>query len=66
MSQKDRILAHLRAGRVLNPLEALQRFGTLRCAARVFELRCAGWDVQMRRLKTRTGKVVALYWLKPQ
>ena len=66
MSQKDLILAHLRAGRVLNPLEALQKFGVFRLAARVFELRIAGWDVQMRRLKTSSGKTVALYWMRPQ
>lgn len=66
MSQKDKILAHLRAGRVLNPLQALKLFNCWRLSARVFELRIAGWDVRTRRLTTRSGKIVALYHMRPQ
>lgn len=66
MSQESRILSHLRAGRSLNPLQALDKFGCFRLAARVWQLRNAGWDIRTRRLRTRTGKTVALYYLNPQ
>ena len=65
MSQESAILSHLRAGRVLNPLEALDKFGTWRLSARIWALRMAGWDIRTRRLVTRSGKRVALYYLAP-
>ena len=66
MSQEQKILSHLRAGHVLNPLQALDKFGTWRLSARIWALRMAGWDIRTRRLKTRTGKRVALYYMAPQ
>ena len=66
MSQTDAILRHLKAGRVLTPLDALHRFGTLRLAARCHDLRAAGHDIRCRRFVTpTTHKVVGLYYLAP-
>ena len=62
-TQAGRILAHLRAGHRLTALEALERFGCFRLAARVHELRREGWAIEERTVETRGGKRVAEYWL---
>jgi hypothetical protein len=41
-SQNGKILEHLKRGRSITPLEALQRFGCLRLAARVQNLKDEG------------------------
>lgn len=63
-AQAGRILAHLRAGNRLTALEALERFGCFRLAARIHELRRDGWNVQERTVETRSGKRVAEYSLE--
>ena len=45
MTQERAILAHLRAGRSITPLEALRRFGCLRLGARVYDLRRRGHKI---------------------
>jgi hypothetical protein len=45
-SQTEQIRAHLVSGRDITPLEALQRFGCLRLAARVADLRAQGIPVE--------------------
>ena len=45
MSQKDRILAHLKAGRAITPIMALERSGCFRLAARIEEIRHQGFDL---------------------
>ena len=45
-SQSEQILIYLRAGNKLTPAEALRKFGCLRLAARVFDLRQAGYDIR--------------------
>jgi hypothetical protein len=66
MSQEQRILSYLQRGHVLNPLQALDKFGTMRLAARIWALRMAGWDIRTRRLTTRTGKRIAIYYSAPK
>ena len=46
MSQADDILAYLKTGATLTPLEALSRFGCLRLAPRCLELREAGYRIE--------------------
>jgi len=65
-TQAGRILAHLRAGNRLTALEALERFGCFRLAARVHELRREGWQIEERAVETRTGKRVAEYYMEGQ
>lgn len=60
-TQASRILAHLRAGNRLTPLDALERFGCFRLAARIHELRREGWDICERAVETASGKRVAEY-----
>lgn len=38
-TQAARILAHLKTGRSLSPLTALERYGIMRLAARIYDLR---------------------------
>jgi hypothetical protein len=62
-SQRDAILAHLQEGRTLTALEALDRFGCNRLAARIGELKAAGWDIRSRMIEIDSGKHVAEYRL---
>ena len=62
-TQANRILRYLEAGNRLTALEALERFQCLRLAARIHELRDAGWQIEERTVETRSGKRVAEYWL---
>ena len=57
MSQADRILAHLKTGKKLTPLQALQKFGTLRLGARVLELRQAGYQIKTRMVRKGRSRV---------
>ena len=61
--QNARILAHLKGGRTLTALEALEWFKCFRLASRVCDLRKAGHDVRKRTIKTNSGKSVAEYYL---
>jgi hypothetical protein len=61
VSQTDDILNHLRAGHALTPLEALQRFGVFRCAARILELRQCGYSIETDVLQLPNGKHIASY-----
>ena len=45
-SQNQAILAHFRAGGSLTSLEALEKFGCLRLASRVSDLREMGHDIK--------------------
>ena len=45
MTQSEAILNHLKAGKTLTPLEALDRFGCFRLAARIIELRRDGYNI---------------------
>ncbi len=62
-TQANRILRYLEAGNRLTALEALERFQCLRLAARIHELRDAGWQIEERTVETPSGKRVAEYWL---
>jgi hypothetical protein len=51
MTQTDRILAHLKSGKPITPIQALNRFRCFRLAARIADLRGRGHDI-----KTLTAK----------
>ena len=63
MSQSEAILAHLQSGESLTPIQALLLFGSNRLAARVYELRQLGHNIQKTTARTRSGKNVAKYTL---
>lgn len=63
MTQADQILQHLRSGKHITPLEALNRFQCLRLAARVSDLRADGYDIRSEIVELPNGKKVASYRL---
>lgn len=60
-SQIVQILNHLRAGKHLTALEALNRFGCLRLAARIDDLKKDGHDIKSQMVELPNGKRVASY-----
>ena len=67
MSQRAQVLAWLRKGRTITHLEAERLFGCIRVAARIDELRNAGWPIvtDMIQVRTKAGKArVACYRLE--
>ena len=63
MSQTREILRYLAKGRAITPLEALERFGVFRLAARIQEIRAQGHKVETTTIRTRNGARVARYSL---
>ena len=61
-SQNQLILAHLKAGNKITPLDALSKFGCFRLSGRVYDLRKQGHDIKMRMVQ-RSGKNFAEYSL---
>lgn len=57
------ILAALRRGEHLSPLDALSRFGCNRLAARIHDLKRDGVPVESRMETGENGKRWKLYWL---
>lgn len=66
MTQSAMILAHLKTGKPLTGIEALNRFGSLRLGARIFDLKQAGYEIKARRVETASGKRVAQYWMEAE
>lgn len=62
MSQSTRILAHLKSGRPLTPLQALRLGMGMRLGARIHQLREAGYPIKTT-LVRRGGARVAEYRL---
>jgi Helix-turn-helix domain len=60
--QTKTVLSFLSRGRTLTALQALQRFGIARLAARIDEIRHAGYAVHTRLVRER-GKRFARYRL---
>lgn len=60
-SQKNQILAYLLTGKSLTQLEALYKFGCMRLASRINDLRNDGWGVLTESIKLNSGKIVACY-----
>lgn len=65
-SQSTQILAALKAGQHITPIDALNRFGCLRLGARVFDLKQAGHKIHTARVETPSGAFVASYSMEAQ
>jgi hypothetical protein len=61
--QTEMILNHLRSGKTLTSLNALQLFGSMRLAARIQEIKDRGIKVNSHMIKLASGKRVAAYEL---
>ena len=46
MSQNDKILAHLKTGKTINPQQALKKFGCMRLASRINNLKHKGHKIK--------------------
>lgn len=63
MTQNAAILAHLQSGESITPLEAIGVYGVYRLAARILELRSAGYDIVTEHKRDARGKPYASYSL---
>jgi hypothetical protein len=63
MTQTQQILTHLKDGKTITPLEALQLYGCLRLGARIFNIRELGYDVNTKIKAVGQHKHVAEYSL---
>lgn len=61
-TQTARILAHLKRGRTLTPLQALRDYGCFRLGARIWDLKQDGYLIKSRIVDVG-GKRVARYLL---
>lgn len=64
MTQTIEILNHLKSGKSLTPLDALQMFGCFRLGARVYDLKKAGHNIISKMISLPNGKKVAEYSLQ--
>ena len=65
ISQNDRILAHLKAGGTITPIEALDHMGCFRLAGRISDLKKQGHNIHTE-MVTQDGKSFARYSLLPK
>lgn len=61
MSQRTRILKHLKEGKSITPLEALGVYGAYRLSAVIFDLRAAGYEIKTNLKNDGTGRQYAEY-----
>jgi hypothetical protein len=64
--QAEKILAYLKAGNRITPLESLELFGCFRLGARIYDLKQAGYRIESEMVKVPSGKRVASYKLVAQ
>lgn len=52
------ILSHLKTGKILTPIDALDLFGCFRLSARIYELKDMGWPIYCERKAVGPNKKV--------
>lgn len=62
MTQTQRILIYLKTGKTLTPIEALNKFGCFRLAARIADLRKDGYKIWTNYIQ-KDNKIFAAYKL---
>jgi hypothetical protein len=62
-SQNRQILIALLSGEKLTPISMLNRYGSLRAGARIFDLRKRGWNIVTKIIPVADNKHVAQYSL---
>jgi hypothetical protein len=63
MSQNQQIANYLNKGKKLTPIDALNKFGCFRLAARIADLRNQGLNIETTIIRLKNNKQVAQYWL---
>jgi len=64
MSQNKKIADYLNKGKKLTPIDALNKFGCFRLAARIADLRNEGMNIKTNTIKLDNNKLIAQYSLK--
>jgi hypothetical protein len=64
MSQNKQIADYLNKGKKLTPIDALNKFGCFRLAARIVDLRNEGMNIVTRTIKLDNKKQIAQYSIK--
>ena len=64
MSQNKQIADYLNKGKKLTPIDALNKFGCFRLAARIADLRNEGMNIVTNTIKLKNKKQVAQYSIK--
>lgn len=54
-TQNQQVLAHLKQGKTLTPIEALREYGIFRLAARIYNLKEDGWPIIAERVPTESN-----------
>jgi hypothetical protein len=62
-TQNDLIEAHLRAGRTITPIEALNNYGCFRLSGRIYDLKKKGLDIGKNTI-SNGKKQYAEYYLR--
>jgi len=62
LTQAQRILRHLKSGKKLTPVAAISKYGCMRLAARISELKGDGINIKTKMIK-KNGKKYAQYRL---
>jgi hypothetical protein len=62
-SQNQAILSHLKTGKSITQLEALDMFGCMRLSGRIFDLKNNGWPIVCEKIRLDSGKFVGKYSL---
>jgi hypothetical protein len=64
MSQNKQIADYLNKGKKLTPIDALNKFGCFRLAARIADLRNDGMNIVTNTIKLENKKQIAQYSIK--
>ena len=64
MSQNKQIADYLNKGKKLTPIDALNKFGCFRLAARIADLRKEGMNMVTNTIKLENKKQIAQYSVK--
>ena len=64
MSQNKQIADYLNKGKKLTPIDALNKFGCFRLAARIADLRNDGMNIVTKTIKLENKKQIAQYSVK--
>ena len=64
MSQNMDIVSFMKQHGEIDPMTALRKFNCFRLAARIYELKLMGYEIDTHRMTTKDGKTYAKYRLK--
>jgi hypothetical protein len=64
-SQNEEILKWLQSGKSLTPLEALEKFGSFRLGARVYELKKEGHNIRTDIVESKGKRFASYVLVKP-